>query len=45
LIRLKERKFGGIFTLPISKPMSLYEKKKHDADMYSMEKQVIKSMR
>ena len=38
LIRIKERKFGGLFTDPISKPVTLYEWKKHDADLYKIKK-------
>lgn len=38
LIRLKEWWFGGLFTLPVSRPNTLYEWKRHCADMFSLEK-------
>lgn len=34
LIRIKERKFGGVFNEAISKPHTLYEKWKFEADLY-----------
>ncbi len=36
LIRIKERKFGGIFGEGLTHPKSLYEKRKYDSDLYQI---------
>lgn len=44
LIRVKERRFGGLFQPPLSIPQTLYEKRKADSDLYQISKQIQKAV-